>query len=84
LVDIYGPERRFDRRVGEKIELPARKESQDVACAFNTMPENPRHQRDHLAEMVRERTEELTEGLANVKTLTGLLPICASCKKNQG
>ena len=30
---------------------------------------------------MEERTRELTEALGNIKTLTGLLPICASCKK---
>lgn len=34
-----------------------------------------------LEEMVRQRTESLQQALANVKTLSGLLPICASCKK---
>jgi PAS domain S-box-containing protein len=35
-----------------------------------------------LAEFERERLiRELQEALAKVKTLTGLLPICASCKK---
>jgi CheY-like chemotaxis protein len=31
--------------------------------------------------MVNERTKELQDALAKVKTLSGLLPICASCKK---
>ena len=70
-----------EAHLDKKIELPTSKEFQDVACAFNTMSENLRHQRDHLEEMVQARTKELTEALANVKTLTGLLPICASCKK---
>ena len=36
----------------------------------------------HLAEEEREKLiRELQEALAKVKTLTGLLPICASCKK---
>ncbi len=30
---------------------------------------------------LKELTEELHQALANVKTLTGLIPICASCKK---
>ena len=45
------------------------------------MSENLRRQRDHLEEVVQERTKELTEALSNVKMLAGLLPICASCKK---
>jgi len=70
-----------DAHLGEKIELTTSREFQDVAIAFNTMSENLRHQRDHLEESVQDRTRELTEALANVKTLKGLLPICASCKK---
>jgi len=70
-----------DAHLGEKIELTTSREFHDVADAFNTMSENLRHQRDHLEERVRDRTRELTEALANVKTLKGLLPICASCKK---
>jgi len=44
--------------------------------------------KDSLEELVEERTRQLREtnrelenALASVKTLTGLLPICASCKK---
>jgi CheY-like chemotaxis protein len=36
---------------------------------------------DELVEMVQERTRSLQEALANVRTLNGLLPICAACKK---
>jgi hypothetical protein len=34
-----------------------------------------------LEARVQERTRELEESLANIKQLSGLLPICASCKK---
>ena len=44
--------------------------------------------KEHLEELVQERTaalqretERLQEALANVRTLSGLIPICASCKK---
>jgi DNA-binding NtrC family response regulator len=40
-----------------------------------------RRYRDHLEHLVRERTRELEETLANMKVLKGLLPICAWCKK---
>ena len=70
-----------DAHLGEKIELATGKELQELAGAFNTLSENLRHQRDHLEERVQDRTRELTEALGNVKTLSGLLPICASCKK---
>ncbi|MHB8809086.1 MAG: cache domain-containing protein [Desulfobulbaceae bacterium] len=35
----------------------------------------------HLEELVGQRTSELTKALSEVKLLSGLLPICASCKK---
>ena len=37
--------------------------------------------RDHLEDLVGQRTAELKAALASVKTLHGLLPICTSCKK---
>ena len=37
--------------------------------------------RDNLEDLVSERTAELSEALDEVKTLSGFLPICASCKK---
>ena len=39
-----------------------------------------RHQ-EHLEELVEERTQDLQVALREVKTLSGLLPICSSCKK---
>ena len=36
---------------------------------------------NHLEELVAERTSELTKALSEVKQLSGLLPICAACKK---
>jgi hypothetical protein len=39
-----------------------------------------RNYETHLEEMVDQRTTELQLALANVKMLTGMLPICASCK----
>jgi len=37
--------------------------------------------REHLEELVEERTRELKSALTTVKNLSGLLPICAWCKK---
>lgn len=42
--------------------------------------EELRNYETHLEEMVDQRTTELQLALANVKMLTGMLPICASCK----
>lgn len=40
-----------------------------------------REQRRLLEAQVQERTKELQKALNEVKTLSGLLPICSSCKK---
>ncbi len=36
---------------------------------------------EHLEELVKARTADLREALEDVKRLSGLVPICASCKK---
>jgi len=40
-----------------------------------------RIQQEHLEELVQARTADLQRALEDVKMLSGLLPICASCKK---
>ena len=40
-----------------------------------------RHERRTLEEQVRRRTSELEQALGEVKTLSGLLPICSHCKR---
>ncbi|MFH7319602.1 cache domain-containing protein [Desulfurivibrio sp. D14AmB] len=40
-----------------------------------------RRHEEHLEELIAQRTQQLTKALAEVKQLSGLLPICASCKK---
>jgi hypothetical protein len=88
---LFGPLNRIRDKVehistdehflGEAIDTSSGKELQDVITAFNTMSVNLRHSRDHLEENVRERTRELQTALDSAKTLRGMLPICASCKK---
>jgi hypothetical protein len=67
--------------LGEMIDLSSGKELQDVIAAFNTMSVNLRHSRDHLEDNILERTTEPQTALDSVKTLRGMLRICASCKK---
>ncbi len=40
-----------------------------------------RHEKRTLEEQVKARTSELRQALSEVKTLSGLLPICSHCKK---
>ncbi|MFC1744605.1 HAMP domain-containing protein [Candidatus Riflebacteria bacterium] len=77
-----------------KIEVLSNDEIGELAKSFNTMIENLKKtmaSRDELAEEVAQRKQaekekeevidELKAALADVKTLTGFIPICASCKQ---
>ncbi len=63
-------------------------EIRHLASTFDAMAATLRRHNEDLEEQVRQRTAELsaanaclTEALAQVKTLNGLLPICSGCKK---
>jgi methyl-accepting chemotaxis protein len=82
-------------RYDVRIEGRAFDEFDDLAEAFNTMAEmlgrtrrelertvqELRDSRDSLEERVGQRTEELQLMLKKMNVLSGLLPICSSCKK---
>jgi len=77
-----------ERHLGEQISLPLGRELADFSSAFNRMSKTLRDERDNLELAVTERTaelravnRELTSALADIKTLSGLIPICAACKK---
>lgn len=67
--------------LGQEIDMPFGRELSELTAEFNKMSVSLRHNRDNLEYLVEKRTEELREALSRVKTLSGLLPICASCKK---
>jgi hypothetical protein len=52
-----------------------------LEAANQTLIQNLTTARDELEHHVEERTIELREALSKVKVLSGLLPICSSCKK---
>ncbi len=55
-----------------------------LGTAFNTMATRLRESRTELASRAEEREvviAQLRQAIAEVKTLSGLLPICATCKK---
>ncbi|BBO89551.1 HAMP domain-containing protein [Desulfosarcina ovata] len=70
-------------------------EFDELIAAFNTMSDelvqartradraitDLEHARDNLEIHVQERTRDLKDALEKVQVLTGMLPICSSCKK---
>jgi PAS domain S-box-containing protein len=54
--------------------------SEDVTVLKRAKDELSLH-KEKLEELVEKRTKDLREALKNVKTLSGLIPICASCRK---
>jgi C4-dicarboxylate-specific signal transduction histidine kinase len=52
----------------------------DVTALHQAKDELRQH-KEQLEELVEERTRDLRDALAKVKTLSGFIPICASCKK---
>lgn len=64
-------------RVGATVPVRSKDELGALAGAFNRMSLGLKEREEQLLAANR----ELTVALKNVKTLAGLLPICASCKK---
>ena len=64
-----------------QIPVQSQDELGKLAVSFNTMAEELNHYHGNIQELVEKRTAELKEAMSEVKTLSGFLPICASCKK---
>lgn len=67
--------------VGAYVVKPVRDNELDRAIAIARARFADLQEVQRLANELRRRNEELQVALANVKTLSGLLPICAYCKK---
>ena len=72
----------------QRLEVASQDEIGTLARAFNKMSQELQRYHQEMEELVKNRTEELAQAnrsleqsLANVKRLSGLLPICSSCKK---
>lgn len=72
----------------KQIDVFSKDELGDLARNMETMSEAiQKHQaeikksHDELEKRVKERTEELEKALSEIKTLSGILPICSHCKK---
>jgi methyl-accepting chemotaxis protein len=78
LVKLAGAAEAFGRgEMDREIVITSNDEFGDLARIFNTMIEKRRQ-----ADTERERLIlELQEAIKKVKTLSGLLPLCSSCKK---
>jgi len=70
-----------ETHLGEQLPLQFPAEWNNLASDFNLMSQNLRQDRDSLEERVHKRTAELEQALKEVKQLSGILPICANCKK---
>jgi hypothetical protein len=68
------------RRSRDELEQRVRERTADLIRA-NTALQTDIEERSRLAHERERLLRELQAALANVKTLTGLLPICASCKR---
>jgi hypothetical protein len=70
-----------EENLGDQLPLRFPGEWNDLARDFNTMSATLRDTYDNLDFLVQKRTEELEQALAEVKQLSGMLPICSHCKK---
>ncbi len=64
-------------QLGVKVPVRAKDELGSLAEVFNSMSAELREREREL----KHSNRELTEALKNIKTLYGLLPMCASCKQ---
>lgn len=83
-VPFYKMEKRYLKKDGEifwaNLTVSMIRDKSGLPCFFLGMVEDINERR--RAEKERERLiQELQEALAKVKTLSGLIPICAGCKK---
>ena len=78
LIDVSISSARYRDETGEPLGIIIN--LHDVSEFKRTRKELEKHQA-HLEEMVAVRTTALEKSLSEIKTLSGLLPICAACKK---
>jgi PAS domain S-box-containing protein len=78
LIDVSISSARYRDETGEPLGIIIN--LHDVSEFKRTRKELEKHQA-HLEEMVAVRTSALEKSLSEIKTLSGLLPICAACKK---
>jgi HAMP domain-containing protein len=72
----------------QRVTVTGRDEIGALASAFNAMSQDLERYQNKMEDLVKLRTDELAQAneqlqlsLEKIKTLSGFLPICASCKK---
>jgi len=71
----------FDGHLGEQIPQPLGRELSELTATFNEMSVKLRYDRDHMEELVNQRTEELRESEGNYRSLfENMLDGFAYCK----
>lgn len=69
------------KNVGAQLPLEFPGEWSELARDFNAMSSKLKETYDGLEDQVTRRTADLEKALVEVKRLSGMLPICANCKK---
>ena len=77
-----------DGDYSQRVKVASQDEVGALASAFNRMSQDLENYHNKMEELVKTRTDDLTQtnrklqiSLKKIKTLSGFLPICASCKK---
>lgn len=61
--------------------LQTHRELDQLASTFNAMADTLQEHRENLEGLVRQRTQDLEQAIADMKQLRGMIPICSYCKK---
>jgi len=61
--------------------IQTHRELDDLAHTFNTMADTIQGHQENLEGLVQQRTRDLEQALADMKSLEGMIPICSYCKQ---
>jgi C4-dicarboxylate-specific signal transduction histidine kinase len=64
-----------------RLPLQTHRELEHLAQTFNSMANTIQGHQENLEALVSQRTRDLENTLAEMKTLQGMIPICSYCKK---
>jgi|GEM_PF-489239 len=66
---------------GARLPVQVHPELEHLARTFNTMADTIQGHQENLEGLVKQRTLDLEQALADMKSLQGMIPICSYCKK---